>query len=664
LAIEDKVSGHRDDIQALRGFAVLAVVAYHAGLPVHGGFVGVDIFFVISGFVITKLILGRYSDGSFAFREFFEKRVLRLVPLLTLVNIVTVLFALVALSPFGEIQQVTAAMKYATVFGANYYFYTANDYLNLAFHPLRHLWSLSVEEQFYLFFPFLLMGLVVISRKLKRDLVTIGIMLTGVISFGYCLQASRNSENVNQIRLAFFGTQLRAWEFLIGALAFCLLDRFGPIRSRLYAEMVSIIGFVMMAYGVILISTTAGYPNAKTTIPVIGTALLIFGGSTQNRIGHRFANPLLVRIGDISYGWYLWHWPVVVFAKRIVSSNSLVLSFASFASLLLAISTYKYFENPIRYSKRFSGRRSWLVLLTCISVSIGGATVINRVSATGLGIATERPENRLQSLGACYSTATTYEKEAQCDNGQPEVGASVLLLGDSQAESAADGLYEAGKKLGIRVYGYGAGGCPMRSRSTVKESSWCPTVQNAYLSAVQVFNPKVVVFANRYDQYAVEGSEAGSNDLRIPFSDGRLPVNREEQIDSIIESLVEQVDLVRELGPKVVIMLETPTVLMSSPNLLSKYLVGPRNLESSEAKKFNEIRDGISAQILERFSERSGVVVINPQEYLCETYPKCSAEIDGDIAYWEKQHLNRFGSMKLVPLWMKTIEKLNEVSGG
>ena len=128
MAIQDKVLGHRDDIQALRGIAVLAVVAYHAGLPVHGGFVGVDIFFVISGFVITKLILGRYSEGSFKFSEFFEKRILRLVPLLTLVNVVTVLFALVAFNPFGEVQQVTAAMKYATVFGANYYFYTANDF--------------------------------------------------------------------------------------------------------------------------------------------------------------------------------------------------------------------------------------------------------------------------------------------------------------------------------------------------------------------------------------------------------------------------------------------------------------------------------------------------------------------------------------------------------
>jgi hypothetical protein len=505
---------------------------------------------------------------------------------------------------------------------------------------------------------------VVISRKLKRDLVTIGFMLTGVISFGYCLQASRNSENVNQIRLAFFGTQLRAWEFLIGALAFCLLDRFGPIRSRLYAEMVSIIGFVMMAYGVILISTTAGYPNAKTTIPVIGTALLIFGGSTQNRIGHRFANPLLVRIGDISYGWYLWHWPLIVFVQKTLSSSALVLVLTSGVSLLLAVLTFRYFENPIRYSSKLAGRKSWAVLAFCILVSLSVVATVNKLAATGLGVATDKPENALQSLGACYSPTAVMVLETQCSNGLPESGNSILLVGDSQAESAADGIFQAAEEMGVRAFGYGAGGCPMRSRSTVKESAWCPDVQNAYVSAIGKFAPKIVIFANRYDQYAIEGSEPGANDLRIPFADGRFPVNRAEQNQTIIESLVEQIQRVRDLGPEVIVMLETPTVSMSSSSFLTKHVGELRSKESGSAKRFNIVRDELIAQIREEVSGMNGVIIVDPQEYLCENYPECSAVIDGTIAYWEKQHLNRFGSMKLVPLWTKTLAELTGASGG
>ena len=655
-------SGHRADIQALRGFAVLSVVAYHAGLPIHGGFVGVDIFFVISGFVITKLILGKYSDGDFAFRGFFEKRILRLVPLLTLVNVVTVLFALVAFSPFGEIQQVTAAMKYATVFSANYYFYTANDYLNLAFHPLRHLWSLSAEEQFYLFFPFLLMGLVVISRKLKRVLVTIGILLTGVVSFGYCFLANGNPENVNQMRLAFFGTHLRAWEFLIGALVFCLIDQFRPIRSRLYAEIISVIGLGMMTYGVILISTTAGYPNVKTTIPVIGTALLILGGSTKNRVVHRFANPLLVRIGDISYGWYLWHWPLIVFVQKILSPSVPALVLTSIVSLLVAILTFRFFENPIRYSSVLAGRKSWVVLVICILVSLCAVETVNQLASSGLGIAAEKQEDVLQSLGSCYSATAILESAAQCDNGLLEMGNSILLLGDSQAESVADGLFKAGENLGIRVSGYGAGGCPMSSRSTVKTAEWCPQVQNAYLLAVERVQPRIVVFANRYDQYAIESIEFGANDLRVPFANGNYPVNRDEQIESIVDSLIEQITLVRKLGPKVVVLLETPTVVMNPQTIYSKYVRAFNSKERASVKEFNKVRDGINQIIRSRVGVIAGVTVLDPKDFLCEKYPDCSAVINGNIAYWEKQHLNRYGSLMLTPLWETELSKGNEES--
>jgi hypothetical protein len=291
-------------------------------------------------------------------------------------------------------------------------------------------------------------------------------------------------------------------------------------------------------------------------------------------------------------------------------------------------------------------------------------TTVNRLAATGLGIATEKPENVLQSLGACYSPTAVMTLETQCDNGLPESGSSIFLVGDSQAESAADGVFQAATELGIRAFGYGAGGCPMRSRSTVKESAWCPDVQHAYLSAIEKFAPKTVIIANRYDQYAVEGSELGANDLRIPFADGKLPINRLEQNQTIIESLVEQIERVRELGPNVIVMLETPTVSMSSSTVLTKYIGGSRSNENTSAQNFNRVRDELIVQISERLSSINGVVIVNPQEYLCEKYPECSAVINGAIAYWEKQHVNRFGSLKLVPLWMKALAELNGASGG
>lgn len=663
MANQDTVSGHRDDIQALRGFAVLAVVAYHAGLPVHGGFVGVDIFFVISGFVITKLILGKYSGGSFKFSEFFEKRILRLVPLLTLVNIATVLFCLIAFSPFGEVQQVTEAMKFATFFGANYFFYSTNDYLNLAFHPLRHLWSLSAEEQFYLVFPFLLIGLMFVPRKINNFVALFGIFTVALVSFLFCLQASSNAESADHLRAAFFGTHLRAWEFLIGAMAFCLLNQFGPMRSRLFARMISFFGFLMMLYGVFFISSTAGYPNSQTAVPVLGTALLIYGGSTPIGLSFLFSNPLLVWLGNVSYGWYLWHWPVVVFVQRALSPKAFVLVLASLFALLLAALTNRFFENPIRYSSKLAGKKSWAVLVACMLVSLLAIGAVNKLASTGLGIGVESSGSELIALENCNYRAGTENLPDPCTNEVSADGKLVLVVGDSQAQSAGDGVFSAGNELGVRVIGFQADGCPMSARSTVKESEWCPNVQNAYVDSILRFNPDVVIFVNRYDQVVQGAFTKGSNDFRVPFADGHLPTNREEQLQSVVESLSEKVTEVRNLGPKVIVMLETPTVLMPEPNLLSKMFKLVRSAELNQALEWNRVRDEIATEIRAKLSGIEGVQIVDPSSNLCGEYPKCSAVSGGLITHWEKQHLNRIGSLQLTQFWKSTIGPLVGVSG-
>jgi peptidoglycan/LPS O-acetylase OafA/YrhL len=663
LAIQVKVPGHRDDIQALRGFAVLAVVAYHAGLPVHGGFVGVDIFFVISGFVITKLILGKYSEGLFKFNEFFEKRILRLVPLLTLVNIATVLFCLVAFSPFGEVQQVTEAMKYATFFGANYFFYSTNDYLNLAFHPLRHLWSLSAEEQFYLFFPFLLIGLMFVSRKINQRLTLVGIFVMGLVSFFFCLQASSNSESADHLRAAFFGTHLRAWEFLIGALAFCLLNQFGPMRSRLFAGMFSFFGFFMMLYGVFFISSTAGYPNIQTAVPVLGTALLIYGGSTPIGFSFLFSNPVLVWLGNVSYGWYLWHWPIVVFVQRALSTKVFVLVLASLFALFLAVLTNRIYENPIRYSSKLAGKKSWVVLVACMLVSLLAIGSVNKLASTGLGIGVEGLGSELNALESCNYRAGSENLPEPCTNSVSIDGKLVLVAGDSQAQSAGDGIFSAGIELGVRVIGFQADGCPVSARSTVKESEWCTDVQNAYFDSILRFNPDVVIVVNRYDQVVQGTFTKGSDDFRVPFADGNLPTSREEQLQSVVESLSEEVSAIRNLGPKVIVMLETPTVLMPEPNLLSKMFKSVRSAELNQVLEWNKVRDEIAAEIRANLSQIDGVQIVDPISNLCGEYPKCSAVSGGLITHWEKKHLNRIGSLQLTQFWKSTIGPLVGVSG-
>ena len=656
--------GYRPDIQALRGLAVLVVVAYHAGLPITGGFVGVDIFFVISGYVISQLVFVRFQDNRFSFRQFFERRILRLVPLLTLVNLVTVLISLIAFNPFGEFQQVTEAMKFATFFSANYYFFTSNDYLELAYHPLRHLWSLAVEEQFYLVFPFLLIGLFALAKRLRSSVLIPAIFLVfGGVSLFLCLNATRNPLDSEAVRLAFFAPHLRAWEFLAGGLAFFLVQRgvaTWKVRGR---GVIAIVGFALVLIGVLFIATPNAYPNWKTIAPVVGTAMMLFAGSGANVVSHLFSHKYLVWLGDVSYGWYLWHWPLVVFFQRAISANVVSLVAASLIALGLSVVSLKFFENPIRYSTKLKGIRSWIVLAVCMVISVSAIVALNRVAETGLGLGRNSPDEELVAINNCRGQSILEDIGRICGNGLAPGGGLVLLLGDSQAQSAADGLYESAAMMNIPVIGFQADGCPMAARSTIKETSWCPSVQNAYLSAVARYSPEIVVFVNRYDQYAILGSDGGPDDLRVPFSDGRIPSSYEEQVQSLIDSLSDQVEAVRGLGSKVVLMLETPTVVMPAPNILSKVFSPVRSSELRQAIRWNEVRDEIAERITERFTGMTDVLIVDPAERLCPIYPECFAVSGGSVTHWEKQHLNRVGSLNLVPFWSEVLGELAGATG-
>jgi hypothetical protein len=367
-----------------------------------------------------------------------------------------------------------------------------------------------------------------------------------------------------------------------------------------------------------------------------------------------YSNVVFEKLGNVSYGWYLWHWPFIVYAERIFSSDTQVLVLASIASLFVAIVTYRLIEQPIRYSANLRGRRAWVVLAVCMGVSFVAVFAVDKSSETGLGLYRDQDENILVALKGCFSFSRDGQFPNTCDNGVEENGNSIMLLGDSQAESAADGLYQSASELGVRVLGYGASGCPMRSTSTIRESGWCPKAQDFYLSAVITQRPRLVVIANRYDEYVIQGSDSSSLDIRIPFADGRIPKNKQQQIQSMVESLITQVKLVRDTGAEVVILLDTPNVVMPAFTVLSKQR-GPTAYEIERVSKANEVRDEIISQIRIQIANADGVTIIDPKSYLCDEYPICFADIEGRYSYWEQQHLNRNGSLLLVPLWKSVI---------
>ena len=351
---------YRADIDGLRAIAVLSVVGFHA-FPdwIFGGFIGVDIFFVISGFLISGIIFGNLEHSSFSYVEFYVRRIKRIFPALILVLVLGFAFGWYVLLP-DEFQQLVKHVASGSGFISNFILWYESGYFDNSADtkPLLHLWSLAIEEQFYIFWP-LLLGLV---WKHKWNFLTLTVSIA-VISFAL------NIYTVNNNPIADFYSPLsRFWELMIGGiLAYLTLHKPQHLPQR--PNWQSAIGLLLIAVGILLINKERAFPGYWALIPGVGAFLIISAGSgawlNRNLLGNR----LIVGVGLISYPLYLWHWPLLVFSKIVVGRNLHVLERITIiaVSIGLAYLTYRLLENPIR-KKSTSNKpaTALLIALVCI----------------------------------------------------------------------------------------------------------------------------------------------------------------------------------------------------------------------------------------------------------------------------------------------------------
>ncbi len=365
----------------------MLVVAFHAGLPVPGGFVGVDIFFVISGFVITGMIQReRASTGRFRFGRFYLRRFKRLTPALALMVAVTMVLSFCLLSPVG-IQQLAAQTGIgAMLLVANFAIAkNTGDYFSLPAesNPLLHTWSLSVEEQFYLMFPATLMlGWMSFGRGRRVPRVAVLVGTAAAISFwlgmvgGWGLGLLAPSA---KYLVGFYGPFARVWEFAVGALlALATTNRF--LRSDRHAQVLAWLGVALLAGSAWLINKTTPFPGPWTLLPVSGTLLLIAAGTHHTTWVNRVLGlPPIVKIGDWSYSIYLWHWPLIVFAVHLwpgVPSLNLwpavpfAGTLAAILSIVPAVASYRWVEKPLRQLPPLAPRRTFALVGAVVCPSI------------------------------------------------------------------------------------------------------------------------------------------------------------------------------------------------------------------------------------------------------------------------------------------------------
>jgi len=340
---------YRKEIDGLRAVAVVPVILFHAGVGAFaGGFVGVDVFFVISGYLITTLILAEREAGTFSLVDFYERRARRILPALFVVLAACVALAWMHLLP-AEMKTFGQGVTAAAAFVANLFFVVKrDDYFGLQSeaNPLLHLWSLSVEEQYYLLFPVFLL----LAWKLGRPRIALLLGAVAAASLAAAQWATAHAPAA-----AFFLLPTRGWELLIGALlALRLFGREGAAASRATGEALALLGLALTAWAVLAFDESVPFPGVHALVPTVGAALIIAYATPRTLVGRLLGARALVGIGLISYSAYLWHQPLFAFNRVLADGRPSPASFLALSLLALALAwlTWRFVETPFRTRRR------------------------------------------------------------------------------------------------------------------------------------------------------------------------------------------------------------------------------------------------------------------------------------------------------------------------
>jgi peptidoglycan/LPS O-acetylase OafA/YrhL len=638
---------YRADIDGLRAIAVLSVVGFHA-FPywIKGGFIGVDVFFVISGFLISTIIFENLERNTFSFFEFYARRIKRIFPSLLLV-LVTIIIVGWFLCLADEYKQLGKHISAGAGFVSNFAFWHESGYFDGAAEtkPLLHLWSLGIEEQFYIVWPLLLWFL----WKKKFNLIFI-IITIAVISFSLNIWQTNGD-----IVAAYYSPQTRFWELLIGSfLAYITLSKpkSAGDYNVVFRNSLSFIGAIFLLIGFFSISEKTTFPGYWALLPTLGATLLIAAGS-QTWINRRLlSNPLFVWIGLISFPLYLWHWPLLIFARIIKGGppsrdTSIIIVLASIA---LAWLTYSFIEKKIRSIKKEKSVEVVLIALMT-SVFIIGFLIYSEV------IEPRNDDKKLQAIFSAisdseYPSKLTYSKLFGSDffyaKGNDQI---TLMFGDSHIEQYSPRILELQSKQNSKlntVYWSTGGGFVPIPYVFEDNHKGMNDLRNASLQFIKRTDVKIVVIGAFWNSYFIDQvnaiKEDGDKYDYYFLKNGKRENFRGGHGKDL--ALLELKKFLKELSltKKVYLLLDNPSSKLNDPK---NYIVGNRFSKVKILNPINHMAKLSGAEIelnkeLLNIAKQAGVEVINPIAFICNNNEYPVLTNDNKFIYKDTNHLRPF----------------------
>lgn len=644
---------YRPEIDGLRAIAVLAVIFFHAGWGgFSGGYIGVDIFFVISGYLITSILLAELEEGRFSITRFYERRARRILPALSVVLLVTSIAAFMLMPP-ALLQDYARSLISVASFCSNVFFYWSSGYFSTASDekPLLHTWSLAVEEQFYLLFPLLLAWCWFLRRRGLAWLM-LGLMALSLLGSEMLLRMQAIDAN-------FYLIFSRAWELLAGA----MLALGKPEQWRVSDQLrpwLALSGLLLIVAAILGLDHHTPFPGVYAVIPVLGACLVIAFADAKQAVGKLLASRAMVGVGLISYSLYLWHQPLFAFLrlKQIHAPHPLLFALAIILALLLAAASYRWIEQPFRDRKRYDRRRifqlSALALIGIVGIGVLGLNGQPQRFAQAELMTSIAPSPMREQ---CHTGGTDYLKPAQsCTYFGKDV--HWASFGDSHTVELA---YALAQRLQVRNDDAGLlhlsfSGCPPALLFEARQPGCSAWIRESLQYLEQHGEIQHVLLGFSYTRFLFGEMEPGSlqpsdNNPANKFNPAYSAKSAQELRELYWQSLHTMITRLQAAGKQVHLLYPIPELPADISKLVTPFSVLQNTdtapLEQVSTLALYQSRHAYILNKLDSLNYGANLHALKTSDILCGQ-GHCPAVMAGQSLYFDDNHLSMTGAQRLI----------------